>query len=406
MAISRTFSLQEDGPARIRFMPEALLLTAACLWLINSLHARPEDGPASRDLMRAILPITEESDVIRDVLAYNTSVRPAWQEEEEEEDDPYERPPGVPYNPYGIVFFRTIMLQTDKVDVPRFYCGGPSITPPSFKFFFDGMTQADVESKYKTVGFVARETIANMRPTNKKSGLSYVNTTGAPQPDLFDLDTQGYSLAPAARDEGSDLEEPSSPDDRDAGIDAQMSRLWRQFVMDISYKAPNQRGVSNPSHVRLSREDRLAASEEPYRNINLAQVFHAVWYKNAEVDQWKQAFNWLFPPIGRRVAKDVQNYGACKYYSMWMELLDDNRDNKRLIEAIRAKFFKRIREWRWMPYAQSDRIWSTSAKKPSSRSFTRWPPAADRPPAPHILLHSREIPSFHVAEEERHNEGV
>jgi hypothetical protein len=351
--------------------------------------------------MRATLPITEESDTIRDVLAYNTSIRPPWQHEDEEGPRDIQ---GVPYNPYGIVFFRTIMLEADKVDVPRFCCGGSSISPYSFTFFFDGMTLDDVKSKFNRTWLVERETVARIRPTNKKSGLSYINTTGAPEPKLFNLGTLGYTLPPPVHDEGSDLDECPSPDtNHTTDIDTQLSDLWRQFVMDITYKAPNQRGMINPSHVRVSQVDRFTASEKPYKTLNLAETFNAVWYKNASMDQWKLSFDWLFPPPGRQISKAVQNYGSCKYYLTWMELLDNNKNDGPLIEAIRAKFFKRIREWRWMPNAQSDRIWPTSAKKPSSRSFTRWPAAENRPPAPHVLLHSSEHPIFETTQD---NEGT
>jgi hypothetical protein len=347
--------------------------------------------------MRAVLPLTEESDIVRDVLAYNTSVRPQWQQEEEEED-PDEPIQGVPYHPYGLVFFRSIMLETNQVDVPRFRCGGPCMSPPSFKFFFDGMTIQDVQFKFKRSGIVDRESIARFRPTNKKSCLQYIPITDTPEPTLFNLGSQGLYLPPPARDDGSDLEECSTPppDEGPSDIDTRLSNLWRQFVMDITYKAPNRRGVINPSHVKLGQSERLSADESPFETLNLAKVFNAVWYKNADEVRWKQSFDWLFPPLGRRIAKDVQNYGACQYYHTWLELLDANKNDKNLINEIRKKFYNRIRKWQWIPNATYDCIWTTSAKKPASKSFTRWPPSEARLPAPHILLHTRAVPSFEV----------
>ncbi|EKM81398.1 hypothetical protein AGABI1DRAFT_36555 [Agaricus bisporus var. burnettii JB137-S8] len=396
MAISRTLSLQEGAPASIRFMAETLLLTAGCLWMVNSLHARPEDGPASRDLMRATLPVTDESEVIRDILAYNTSVRPLWQHEEEEVDQD-EQIPGVPYHPYGLVFFRSIMLETSRVDVPRFRCGGPGISPLSLKFFFDGMTISELQFKFKSSGLFDKEAISEFRPTNKKSCLPYINVTGAPEPTLFDLGSQGLALLPEAHDDGSDLDEASTPPPEGSqDIDTRVSALWRQFVMDITYKAPQKRGASNPSHVRINHEERLSADESPFETLNLASVFNDVWYKKANEAQWRTSFDWLFPPLGRKMAKNVQNYGACKYYHDWLHLLDTNKVNENLIEEIRNKLFQRVLKWKWIPYAQYDRIWTTSAKKPSSKYFNRWPPKEERLPAPHILLHTRAIPVFQL----------
>jgi len=71
------FSLQEAGLLHHWFMPESLLLTAACLWLINSLHAQPEDGPAAHKLMRAVLPITE-ADEDMEIAAYNPYQHAEW----------------------------------------------------------------------------------------------------------------------------------------------------------------------------------------------------------------------------------------------------------------------------------------------------------------------------------------
>lgn len=402
MAISQTLSLQESGISSLRFMPESLLLTAACLWLVNSLHARPEDGPASRDLMRATLPVTEEVDTILDVLAYNTRVRPPWQHEEEEEDD-LAPPTGVPYNPYGCIFFRRLMLAGDKVDVPRFRIGGPGISPSSFQFFFDGMTIAQVQAKFQKCGIIDKAAIAKIRSTtNKCSGVQYGNVTGAPEPILFDLSTRGHVLLPTPRDDGSDVEDRPTPppEDRPEDIDVTLSELWRQFVMDITLKSPNQKGMANPSYLRLTNRQRLSGNEAPYKHLRLPEVFNAVWYKNATMDQWQTCFNWLFPPPGRLVTNAAQNYHTCTYYRKWMNILEVNQRKPKLIEEIRDEFFARISQWSWIPCAQADKMWTTSAKKPSSKHFTRWPPALDRPPAPHILLHSRAVPILDIPQGE------
>lgn len=86
-------SLQEGGDSVNQFTPEALLLTAACIWLLNGLHAHPKDGPASRNLMDAILPITEADDADLDVLTYNVCVCPTWQHKDEESADEGDLPP-------------------------------------------------------------------------------------------------------------------------------------------------------------------------------------------------------------------------------------------------------------------------------------------------------------------------
>ena len=73
MGISITLAQQGRGAIRSRLISESLMLTAACVWLLNGLHARPEDGPAARRLMDAALPLSEAEDLNLDILAYNTS---------------------------------------------------------------------------------------------------------------------------------------------------------------------------------------------------------------------------------------------------------------------------------------------------------------------------------------------
>jgi hypothetical protein len=389
-------------------LDESLLLTAACLWLVNGIHARPEDGPAARDLMRATLPVTEDSNTILEYLAYNTRIAPSWQHEEEESDpDEDLSTVGVPYNPYGCVFFRRIVFPGEGAEVPRFRMGGRGISAPSFEFWFDGKNREYVKAKFQRTGILSRNAVANIRSTtNKRSLVPYINLSGAPEPMLFELGAQGFSLPPPDLGQAADVIDRSSPplSDQPEDIDAQISNLWRQFVMDLTSKSPNQRGVANPSHLRLSNIERTSGDDSPYRNIRLPEIFNAVWYRKSTTEQWRASFDWLLPKPGHRTSDGVQNYHTCMYYRTWMGMLEENRENLDVIHAIRNAFWDRIRQWRWIPHAQSDKMWPTSAKKPSSRGFTRWPPAPDRPPAPHILLHSREDPILEPLAEDGNGE--
>ena len=73
IAMSVTLSVQAKSPPSHCIQRDALLLTAACTWLINGLHARPDGGPASRNLMRAVLPVMELDDTDDITLAYPVS---------------------------------------------------------------------------------------------------------------------------------------------------------------------------------------------------------------------------------------------------------------------------------------------------------------------------------------------
>lgn len=119
-----------------------LILTAAVPWLLNGLHSTPDTGPASRELMRVILPQGRRQDIDPNHLAYKTSLRhgedggddpdvcdedgagrpivvrrlgarrdsPDLSGEEvmELDDNAFEQT--VPLNPFGIVFLRSICV--------------------------------------------------------------------------------------------------------------------------------------------------------------------------------------------------------------------------------------------------------------------------------------------------------
>ena len=398
LAISKTLSHQASGATRGRLIPEALTLTAACVWLLNGLHARPEDGPAARRLMDAALPLSEAHNLNSDVLVYNTSRRADWQQEEEaeEEEEEGEGEPNnrrvharVPYIPYGCIFFRRIMVGDI---VPRLCIGGTALTEPAFKFWFEGMTLDQVQAMYQKSGIISRHALAGKRPTNKGRMPTYINLTGAPEPTLFDLQSQGHTLPAPTQDDGSDIEDRSSPPPAEESptIDTFLSQLWRQFVIDLTGKAPNPRGIANPSYLKLTAVQRREGKEDIYKNLTLSDVFTDVSYRNASSADWQRAFKWLFPEPGFRTTTAVQNYPSSPYFATWMTFIEDP-ENLALISAARSEIWKRVRGWSWIPDAQQDKMWPTSFKL----GFTRWPSSSGRvPPAPRILLRSHTVPVF------------
>ncbi|KAF9447920.1 hypothetical protein P691DRAFT_781765 [Macrolepiota fuliginosa MF-IS2] len=393
MGMAQTFALQAQGPTSLRFSHDTLLLTAACVWLINGLHARPEDGPASRKLMDAVLPVTEAAGANPNVLAYKTSVRAPWQHEEEEsasDDDDVRR---VPYNPYGCVFLRRIAI--GSWDVPRLRVGGPSIPGPTFEYWF-GTDHSRLKAKYQTSGFIDRNTISESRSTTNKARYLplYVNFTGEPEPNLFNFGNRGRSLPSPAPDDGSDLEDRPSHllEGGPQTIDDELSMLWRQFVSDLTSKSPNQRGITNPSYLKLNNVERQSGSEDPYKTLHLSDVFTAVHYKTASREEWLRSFDWLFPKSGQPTSTAVQNYRQSPYYKQWADLAERTRSNPKLFKEIRDGMWERIRTWTWMPNAQVDKMWPTSVR-PGGK-FTRWPATPQPRPAPHILLKSGVRPTF------------
>lgn len=387
IAISKIFSLQSLGPAHKRFSPDSLLLTAGCIWLLNSLHARPDDGPASRDLMSAALPLIEVAEALDENLAYSVSIR----------EENYRR---VPHIPFGCIFFRRMVCG----EVPRLRMYGPLLPAKSFQYFFKMDIDA-VEAQYTSTGLVDKNIVNQIRfPTAKRKPPKFFG----PTEKIFDLARDDHELAVPVIDDGSDVEPEARPDsppssgEEDHGIDTELSRLWCQFVSDVTMKSPTPRntGGRRPSYMKLTPTERSSGSEAPYNNLRLDQVFTDVYYKIATEEEKATSFNHLFPPRGYVSTTAKQNYRHCPYYQKWMKILEQNNDNAALIDRIRSDFRERLFGWKWMPKAESDKMWTTSFKKDSKGSFIRWPPSEKNDPAPFILVSDGECPLFEPQENE------
>jgi hypothetical protein len=392
LAISKTISQQATGASVSRLIPEALTLTAACVWLLNGLHARPEDGPAARRLMDAALPLSEAEGLNTDVLAYNTFRRAGWQEDEDEGEEDRVPRTRVPYIPYGCVFFRRIMIGEI---VPRLRIGGTLLAESAFKFWFDGMTIEQVKAMYQRSGIIPRSALAAIRPTNKGRMPIYTNLTGAQEPTLFDLQSQGHTLPPPIQDNGSDIEDRSSThsDNEPSTIDTFLTQLWRQFIIDVIFKAPNPRGNTNPSYFKLSAAQRREGKDDILKNLTLSDLFTNVAYRKGTKQDWKRAFKWLFPQPGFKTTNAIQNYPSCPYFQKWMNFIE-NPDDMEVVTASRLEIWKKFKTLCWIPDAQQDKMWPTKAVS----GFTRWPKSTGSrgkdAAAPRILLKGNAVPVF------------
>jgi hypothetical protein len=249
---------------------------------------------------------------------------------------------------------------------------------------------------YQKSGVIPRDVLTGKRPTNKARMPTYINFTGTPEPTLFDLQSQGHTLPPPTQDDGSDIDDRETPPpaaDEHPTINTFLSQLWRQFIIDLTGKAPNPQGITNPSYLKLTTTERREGKEDIYKNLTLLDVFTNVTYKNASTTDWQRAFKWLFPEPGYQTMNAIQNYPSSPYFMTWMTFIEDP-NNSTLITPSRLEIWKRVRKWSWIPDAQQDKMWPTS----TASGFTRWPSSSghggkDRV-APCILLKRHAVPDF------------
>jgi hypothetical protein len=362
----------------MRVNPEALLLTAATTWLINSLHARPDDGPASRSLMESVLPLTDAQDA--DHLALIFYSRRGDGNEEEEDGEDGEELVSVPYLPFGAFFLRRIMV----LEVPRMRSGGPMLTAAAFKFIF-GRTMVELRHDYLKPGIIPLEVMsANRVVTNKtKRTPMYIPEPGTTQPVLFNLAEKNLALPPpAAVDSGSDWEsDEDRGEDSSLGIDETVTQLYRQFIIDMFNKSPNPRGPGKASYCLLSRSDKLTASEDLFKNLHVPDIWRACQFKVGTDDEFSRAFGHLFPEREHETSPNVQGYLQCQYYMKWKDLSSTAPPDT--FDAIRRSIKRRVSKFVWLPDAQQDKIWPTT----HIAHFQQYPPdSPSNAPAPRLLF--------------------
>lgn len=377
LALSRVLSAQAASNPALRVKTEALLLTAACVWLINSLHSRPDDGSAGRSLMHAVLPLVERHDADPLYLAYaGYTPRPFDELEEEEEDDDDDE--AVPVYIYGAIFLRQIMQH----QTPRMRIGGPNLTESAFKHFF-GVSVEVIEYKYFTVGIIPPDAIAETRIVTNKAKRTpvYHPAPGTNDPILFSLGDRGHQLPPRPVDSGSDVEDDEfdHSDDDDENIDKVVNQLFRQLLIDIIHKVPNPRGVHNPSYCILDRAKRLSVNEDFYMDCRLPAIWERCQYKHATRKDYELSFNHLFPPREHQTSPKVQNYLQCQYYIKWKRICSTAKPAT--IDAIRAAIKERVFKFQWLPHATQDKLWSTHHLP----GFIHYP-AERTGPAPRVLF--------------------
>ncbi|KAG6874617.1 hypothetical protein C0992_007261 [Termitomyces sp. T32_za158] len=396
-AASTVISWQVAAASEFRVNEQALTLTAACVWLINGLHTRPEDGPGARRLMDAALPVAEADEVSPDDVAYRRSLpqkRTISRDDREEGDEDEEEVPdeeeeeeegdssdGVTHNSNGCIFLRRIKF----VNAPRFRIGGPTMADAAFRYWFK-MSLDQVEANFLRTGIIDKKLVARIRSTSNKRRLPRImNWNNDPLPDMFDIGIPGRRLPSPVHDDGSDVGDAGTPPPQ-MTVNAFVSDLFRTFVSNIKAKSPNPRGSTNASYLKINDDERLSCDEAIFKTFALSQTFRHVSYKQATKEEWKRAFQWLFPDRGYKTTSGVQNYPDCTYFREWLKFVNNGENSEELIREARTAIWLRLRSWCWIPDARQDKMWPTTPLPGFHRLPASTKPNGKPYPAPRILL--------------------
>jgi len=364
----------ETAPTRFRYRDEALLLAASAPWFLNSLHSTPDLGQSSRDLLTAILPHIERVGADLDVLPFlvSTRRRQGHSESDSDSDDelgdsddsitPENVPPRgdtVPAIIHGLVFLREIRYGPEYPS-PRFRSNPKlSIKDTTFEFIF-GKNRDDIEqAMYSNDMFQS----ANPDRVKNKARRTTAYLPADNEQQLFDLGPRGYELIAQPVDVVSDNEDRADDDSNGLpkDIDKELTRLWRQFLLDLTEKAPNMGSAGKPSYCVLDPAHRLQVNEATYQDKCLSNYFVRCQWKIGTEQEFRNAFNNLWPEKGK-AKYNAQNYKNCRYYVEWGRFLDSVRD-KETAANVRRALRKRFNRLFWIPHAQTDKIWWTKFDK-------------------------------------------
>ncbi|KAJ3500113.1 hypothetical protein NLJ89_g9934 [Agrocybe chaxingu] len=389
MACRLVLVWQAEGPPLYRETKPALLLTMYIVWLLNGLHSTPDLGKYNRELVAAALPHVDTANADPDILVFGTPTEDDGAESDSDDDDdgqparPRRRADAItlPAIPFGAAQLPDLRVG-EGYPVPRLCYSAGFIGDEAFHYFMK------VDISEIGVEFFRKKLVVPAHPGRVRNKVhrttTYHNDGQDPEANDFQVRGKPIQLMPAARDEGSDVdsddnENPNNLTTPEEPAEKALTLLWRQFLLDLTLKAPNSQAAVAPSYCRLSSAERLLVNVQTYKDPNLANYFVACQWQVATDESWARTFNNLFPDENDVRAGRIQNYLQTNYYPSWAKLKAQARtsdDIKKMRKYLKVKFDTLY----WMPYAQRDRIWKTAPNK----NFCLF--GVDHTSAPQILV--------------------
>ena len=332
--IAETLALQNSVHPALRYSREALNLTAALVWLANGLNSRPDDDQYGRDIMMTSC-LTARGGNHGTFLIH---------------------PPaeGLPVVRQGAIFLRRTLFPPTS-GLPRFSYG-MDLNDATWIHFF-GRTRDQLRLQALPPPYIPRQQLlaAGRVPTQKRMSRPHEAQIDAPLPQLANLQ---FPLPPIPQDVAEDLpyeEQVEYFGDMAENLPVELTRLWQQFLSDFMQKCGNLRGArADASHCILPIRDRQNITQEALTNIDLATIFRRVQYRTATRQEWAEAFDRCFSPLGAKIPIQPQSFPNMIYWRRWAELKSLIPDK---VGHMRRQLRLLFDQLRWVPQMASDRVW-------------------------------------------------
>jgi hypothetical protein len=292
----------------------AIGLMPVLIFMINSLHSRPEDKRAERLMI--------------DCVTTNQCFETYDIEHEKSEEDKitvrYER------HSRGIFFPADIIASTPTLGTPHL--------PPRLKvgdqvflwlmkknllqleLEFDVMQYSKQQPSQRAEP-PPRHADKNLPRNNHRRHHRIIYHAGPTEADeMIELDRRDVHFGPRRAPR---LQESERRRDI-ADLSDEVSKILARFFPDVMLCSPCEgRGRFKSPYCRLDTRARQQLKAEHFKNHNLAIIWRRCLLLDGNMSHWDSAFDHLFPLEGDHDdRKGRQNYSSCGYYTRWLAVMD------------------------------------------------------------------------------------
>ncbi len=344
------------GAAR-RWMPN-MMLASVTVYMMNAVMYRPSERPAEQELAKAC------------AYWYDPNADPEDEENAGAEVDEDNMVPCL--EPRGVYFICAIVRDRGggylRLPADR------TIDPFQLGLMY-GQTGGFPAAQQAVSGMalgLSRLSRSNRERTNNRRPTQEVTLLQEPVLHDFGLQDRGVRRQRRLQMTGDDVDnlggfedlEPERP------LDGVFSKIWAQFPSDIIQCAPNFRSRLAPSRLTMSLAERQAANEEVFKSVT-ALPFQAAYIRILSEDEWKDMmFPRYYPPKGKPIAPNLQNFRNAQYFRDYLAELDSltTRSSNIVRLLLKEKFLGLL----WVPHASTDRMWDTKARH-NTNGWLRYP---------------------------------
>jgi hypothetical protein len=345
----------QNADGRVRSMISTLALGPICLYIANACFHRPAEGFGWEHLIERCC---------QQVL------------EDPADDTDDEDAPTVPvlYD-NGAYFICDIVLNSDptflRLPVQR------SFDSESLIRIYHKASMDNIRSSFNwSAASLSRRLPNPERTHNRKRKTRDVDDIREPDRERLRLDAEvrGIRFKRPVRlagrdvdlhvlngDDVRDLDGAENDEQGELTASERIAKIYEQFFLDIIEEAPNRKSVQDGSYLSIpARMRNELARPELLQTADLP--FTTAQYSVCTDKQWTLHFDRFFPETVENDSKR-QNFGRCTYYINYVAFA--RAITKPSLARARRALRNQFDQLAWVPYTQSDRMWTTGKMKGS-----------------------------------------